>query len=125
MQRQIVSDLEKLIDASEDNRDLAARVPTAASRPGMAQKKPGQPSGDSSASAQTSDPKPRRAPEAIRAEEAKKAVEQMKGLFAELQGHEREHVLEPPSEHFLPEYELEIEDYFRRLSEDPSQQGKP
>ncbi len=29
-----------------------------------------------------------------------------------------EQMLELPSEYFLPEYKLEIEDYFRRLSED-------
>ena len=47
----------------------------------------------------------------------------MERFSAELQGHEREHVLELPSEYFLPEYELEIEDYFRRLSEDQPDRG--
>ena len=42
---------------------------------------------------------------------------------AELQGHEREQMLAEPGENFLPEYELEIEDYFRRLSEDRPDTG--
>ena len=42
----------------------------------------------------------------------------MERFSAELQRHEREQMLELPGEYFLPEYELEIEDYFRRLSED-------
>ena len=46
-------------------------------------------------------------------------------LSAELQGRDREQVLEVPSEYFLPEYELEIEDYFRRLSEDQPELEKP
>ena len=33
-------------------------------------------------------------------------------------------MLELPGEHFLPEYELEIEDYFRRLSEDQPDSGR-
>ena len=35
-------------------------------------------------------------------------------------------MLEKPSEeYFLPEYKLEIEDYFRRLSEDQPEPVKP
>jgi hypothetical protein len=34
-------------------------------------------------------------------------------------------MLENPSEYFLPEYKLEIEDYFRRLSGDQREAGRP
>ena len=34
-------------------------------------------------------------------------------------------MLELPGEYFLPGYELEIEDYFRRLSEDQPGKGRP
>ena len=44
----------------------------------MAEEEPGQPSGKSPAPARKSDPKTRRTPEEIRAEEARKPVERMK-----------------------------------------------
>ena len=124
LQRQIVADLDKLIDDAKKS-GCCGKSSNGPKPTGGGPKKPGQPSGNSSAPAQNSDPKARRTPEEIRAENAKKAVKQMNGLFVELQGHEREHVLEPPSEHFLPEYELEIEDYFRRLSDDQPEVVKP
>jgi len=120
LQQQIVSDLEKMIKSECSGKSFNSPKPM-----GNGEKKPGQPSVNPSAPAQKSDPKLRRMPEEIRAEEAKKAVERMKDLFAELQGHEREHVIERPSEYFLPEYELEIEDYFRRLSENQPELVKP
>ena len=94
-------------------------------RPRQAGTKPGQPSGNSPAAAQKSNPKIRK-PEEIRAEAAKKARESddrvvRRGIAAA----SARAVLELPSEHFLPEYELEIEDYFRRLSEDQPDMGRP
>lgn len=123
LQRQIVADLDKLIEEAKKSAccGKGSNCPKPA---GDGSKKSGQPSGKSPAPARKSDPKARRTPEEIRAENASKAVERMNGLL-ELQGREREHVLELPSEHFLPEYELEIEDYFRRLSEDQPEMVKP
>jgi len=125
LQRQIVDDLEKLIRQAKQSgnggKSSSDRQPAA-----NGQTNPSQPAGDASARAKTSDPKPHRTPDEVRAEGAKeKAIERMKSMYAELPKHEREHVLEPPSEHFLPEYELEIEDYFRRLSEDQPDIVKP
>ena len=40
----------------------------------------------------------------------------------ELPERQREQMLELPSEYFLPEYEREIEDYFRRLSAGKSEE---
>jgi len=124
MQRQIVAVLQELIEQAKQSgnggRSSIGRPPA-----GNGQKKPGPPSGDASARAQTSDPKPQRTPGEIRDEEAKKAVARMLGMFAELRERDRVHVLESPSEHFLPEYELEIEDYFRRLSDDHPELVKP
>ena len=45
--------------------------------------------------------------------------------IAERQKSHRDELIVPPSEYFLPEFELEIEDYFRRLSEDPPQVARP
>ena len=41
----------------------------------------------------------------------------MKRLWGELPERQREQMMQMPLEEFLPEYELMIEDYFRRLSE--------
>jgi len=122
VQRQIVADLDKLIEKAKQSGNCGkgslSRLPA-----GNGPKKPAQPSGDASARAQTSNPN--RTPQQIRAEEKRKAVERMKTMFAELQKHQRVEMLQWPSERFLPEYELEIEDYFRRLSEDGPEPLKP
>ncbi len=44
--------------------------------------------------------------------------EVMKQLWGELPPHQREQMLQLPLEEFLPKYELLIEEYFRRLSEE-------
>ena len=41
----------------------------------------------------------------------------MQQLILELPQHEREQMLQIPPEEFLPKYELQIEEYFRRLSQ--------
>jgi len=124
LQRQIVSDLEKLIEqvkkesGSKSDNKSNGRKPTGNGNKKPAQN-PGQASENPPAAAQESNPQFRRKPEEIRAEEAARAREQMIESFrAELQQLNRQQMLELPSEYFLPAYELEIEDYFRRLSED-------
>ena len=42
----------------------------------------------------------------------------LESIRIEMQAHPREQMIEEPGEYFLPEYELEIEDYFRRLSQE-------
>ncbi len=123
MQRQIVSDLEKMIEQAKRS-GQRGKSPGGPKPTGNAQQKAGEPSGGSQKPAQRIDPNIRR-PEDVRKEEAQKAIAAMKGLNAELHKGERQHVLQLPSEHFLPEYELEIEDYFRRLSEDHPELEKP
>ena len=49
----------------------------------------------------------------------------MEGFDAALHKARGRAVLQMPSEYFLPEYKLEIEDYFRRLSEDQPEPEKP
>jgi hypothetical protein len=127
LQGQIAADLGKLIEEAKRSACLSmspqGRKPTGngEKQPGP---NPGQVGGKPPAAVEKSDPKFRN-PE-NHAETVKKAVALMKGLFqAELQAREREHVLEEPSEYFLPGYELEIEDYFRRLSQDHPELMKP
>ncbi len=129
MQRQIVADLAKLIEQAKKSgscsgsKNPSGRKPTASGG-----KKPapntGQPSENSSTPAQVSNPKIRK-PEDVRAEAAANAGARMKDLWAELPARDRERMLELPGEHFLPGYELEIEDYFRRLSEEQHSVGRP
>lgn len=130
LQRQIVSDLEKLIEKARKSGSNSGKKSSGRKPTGNGSKKPAQNPGQASenppAAAQESNPQIRRKPEDIRAEEAAKAREQMIETFrAELQQHNRQQMLELPSEYFLPEYELEIEDYFRRLSEDQPELGRP
>ena len=125
LQRQIVSDLDKLIEAAKKsgccNCTKSGGKPT-----GNGKSKPGNPGGGPSKSlapAKVSTPEIRKAEE-IRAAEVARAHERMVERFrAELQGHKGEQMLAEPGETFLPEYELEIEDYFRRLSEDRPDTG--
>jgi hypothetical protein len=128
LQRQIVSDLERLIEQAKQSgtgKNFKGRKPMG-SGDNKPARNPGPAAENSPASAQESNPNLHRKPEEIRAEAAKKAYQQMIDLFKpELQQRDREHVLEEPSEYFLPEYELEIEDYFRRLSEDQPDMGRP
>ena len=49
----------------------------------------------------------------------------MKQLWGELPQRDREQMLQLPVEEFLPEYELLIEDYFRRLSEEKGAASEP
>jgi hypothetical protein len=49
----------------------------------------------------------------------------MKRLWGELPQRDREQMLQTPPEEFLPEYELLIEDYFRRLSEEKGTASEP
>jgi hypothetical protein len=123
LQRQIVSDLAKLIEEAKKSGSCGGKN---CSKPtGNGEKKSGNNTGQPSEKpARDSDPKSRHTPEQVH-DAAKGAAALMKDLWAELQQREHRPVLDLPGEHFLPGYELEIEDYFRRLSEDRSDVEKP
>lgn len=130
VQRQVVSDLDKLIEEAKKSGPRGGQSPNIRKPTGNGRSKPAQDAGQSPGAspqpAQESNPKIRK-PEEIRAAAEKEAYERMLELFhAELQGHDREQMIEEPSsEDFLPEYKLEIEDYFRRLSQDQPDLGRP
>jgi len=128
MQRQIVSDLAKLIERAKKSGSCSGKGANSRRPTGSGKRPPqnaGQPSENSPQPAMESKPEIRK-PEAIRAAAAKEARERMLEQFKpELQARKGEQMLELPGEYFLPDYELEIEDYFRRLSEDRPDQGKP
>lgn len=48
-----------------------------------------------------------------------------KDVWGMLPERQRQQMLELPVEEFLPKYELLIEDYFRRLAEEPGQKPAP
>jgi len=129
VQQQIVADLANLIDQAKKSRSGGGKGSNSRKPTGSGEKKPAQDSGQasrtSSTPAETSDPKIRK-PEEIRDAAKHEAYQRMlESIHIELQGHQREQMFEEPGEYFLPEYELEIEDYFRRLSEDQPGSGRP
>jgi hypothetical protein len=123
LQGQIVADLDKLIEQAKKSGSCNCSKPGACKSPAAGQKKTANPSERAPSPAKSSVPLLRKAKNAAPSQQAR---ERMKELFqADLQEHGRDRVLEEPSEYFLPEYELEIQDYFRRLSEDQPEQAKP
>ena len=127
VQQQIVAGLAELIEQAKKagpGNNPNNRRPSGSST--RSPQDPAQASGNSPAPAQESNAKIRK-PEELRAEAARKAGEWMKREWSrmELQLREHEQMIVEPSEHFLPGYELEIEDYFRRLSEDQPDLERP
>jgi hypothetical protein len=133
VQRQVVTDLQRLIEQAMQsggsggrNNDSGNRKPTGS---GDSQAKTGsnhssQPAVEGPAAA--SDPDLLRKLEQARAERIEQARKDMVKVYSlGLQQHEREQMLELPSEYFLPEYESDIADYFRRLSQDAPEPGRP
>jgi hypothetical protein len=124
LQGQIVSELAKLIEEAKKSKARSGGANSNGPRQttndqGKAAQAQGRPPASSSPRAQESDPKHVKADN--RAEAAATARSQMLERFrAALQGRTGAPMLEDPSEYFLPEYKLEIEDYYRRLSGDQS-----
>ena len=125
VERQIVADLQQIIDEAKKSGKCLGQ-PMAANR-----NKPGQPGGSPNAQPQTnaatdhpageSDPDAKHEPKQPAAERAAIAREAMKKQYQlELQSRPADTKLAWPREDFLPEYERDIEDYFRRISS-----GKP
>jgi len=123
-QRRIAANLQELIDelrrscrqsqpSQGDSQAVAARKP--AGRPTEKKPPPGRKKAASKLG-KTGRAKPGKA-DARRPEEGRvQAV--LKDLWGELPQHAREQMLQLPAEKFLPEYELMIEEYFKRLVEE-------
>ena len=127
LQRQIVADLAKLIEQAKQSGQSGSsnskgRMPTSTgqAKPGQ---DTGQPSGNSSKPAAQSDPKNRK-PDGGGTATLKGRAWTLDSFEAALQAHDRGQMNELPGEYFLPDYKLEIQDYFRRLSEDRPEEEK-
>jgi hypothetical protein len=126
VQRQIVADLDKLIDElaqqcrsgacnTGGESDSPSQRSQAAPKPGTP--KPGQgqsPARDSTSRLGRGDP---------RGVDPGEREQLIKDLWGHLPARAREQMLQSYSDEFLPEYELEIEQYFRRLAEEPDADG--
>lgn len=130
LQSQIVADLDQLIDqarksgsrspSAEKSQDVATRTPMGQS-PAAPQPKPGQ--GGGTTPGQLNNPNAVRKPEGHRPDMGEmRSV--LKQIWGELPQRQREQMLELPVEEFLPKYEMQLEEYFRRLSEDKTKQGR-
>jgi hypothetical protein len=130
VQRQVVADLQQIIDeAKKSGKCLGCSMAGNCNKPGKPGSNPGarpmlnaandRPAGES-------DPNARREPKQVQGERAAIARDKMKEQYRlELQSRQRETMFEWPSDYFLPEYEREIEDYFRRLSSGKPTEEKP
>jgi hypothetical protein len=127
VQQQIVTDLDKLIDA------LAKKCRSGSCQSGgqcnspsqrsQAAPKPGKPkAGKGTAPARDSTTRLGRGDP--RAVDPGEREELLKQLWGHLPPHEREQMLQSYSDEFLPEYELEIETYFRRLATEANEAGR-
>jgi len=125
VQKQVVDDLEKLIDQARKAakqcaggqsraQAVAARKPVG-QPPAGGEPEGGQPS-DRPAAESTQ--RPRATNDRPRQVDVEQVRAIIKELWGELPEREREQMLESPPEEFLPKYELLIEEYFRRLSEE-------
>jgi hypothetical protein len=128
LQRQIVADLDRLIQrarqsAGQCSSDASqSQSSSRSASPGPSRDKPGQPGGQPP----TSKPPTGTSPRSTNAQGPRKADPArtqalMKRLWGSLPERQRERMLQSPPEEFPPDYELLIEDYFRRLSEEGRQ----
>lgn len=133
LQREIVASLDELLEQARKQCQGACQGTKPQSRPSTSKPgtpkpspqkpkpKPGKdtakPSRDSSTTPGTSEP---RRPDM---EEMRDVLH--KDVWGMLPARQRQQMLELPVEEFLPKYELLIEDYFRRLAEEPGQKPSP
>ena len=128
VQQQIVADLDKLID------ELAQQCRSGACQSGGECQSPSE---RSQASPKPGTPKPGQGQSAARDSTSRlgrgdpRAVDPgereqlIKDVWGNLPARAREQMLQSYSDEFLPEYELEIEKYFRRLAEEPERGTAP
>jgi len=124
LQEQVLADLDELIKQArkackkcspgdKPPQGVSARKPIGQSQP----KQPGDGQKPSDKPATNSSARPKANGQAAKVDvEAVREV--IKKLWGELPQNEREQMLQLPIEEFLPKYELLIEEYFRRLSEE-------
>jgi len=125
VQKEIVDDLAKLIDqarkaAKQPAGGQSRSQPVASRQPVGQPPAGGEPQGGqpSDRPAADSTQRPRAANDRPRQVDVEQVQAIIKELWGELPEREREQMLESPPEEFLPKYELLIEEYFRRLSEE-------
>jgi hypothetical protein len=131
VQRQVVADLQKIIDEAKKSGKCLGQNCTAGNRtsPGKAGSGQGarnesrpHPANDLPAR----DSNPNAANQQPRSEEEQLALQGIRGRHnIQLQPRRPDTKYELPGEHFLPEYEREIQDYFRRLSEGKAAEERP
>ena len=126
VQQQVVADLDALIEQlakqccsgagqpGEQPKPSSKRSQTASAKPGAKPGRGSSPARDSIARLQRGDP------QAVNLSEREALL---KDLWGHLPPHVREQMLQAHSDEFLPQYELEIEKYFRRLAEQPDERG--
>jgi hypothetical protein len=124
VQRQVVADLDELIaQLAQQCRSGACEsdgAPKQTSQRSQPANKPGEPkSGQGTSPARDSTTRLGRGDP--RAAEPADREELLKNLWGHLPPHAREQMLQSYSVEFLPEYEREIEQYFRRLAEEPDE----
>ena len=124
LEHQVVDQLDRLIEQAKKSGGKSQ--PGKCNSPGSARdsvnppgQKPGSPSGKtpSDKPASTNSPRPP-SDGSSRRPDAAETQSRIKKLWGALPEHVRERMLQSPSEDFPPKYELQIEDYFRRLSEE-------
>jgi hypothetical protein len=125
LQRQIVDDLDRLIQQVRRSKGQC-RSGTSQSQPSSRSQTPGpqrNAAGPPNGQQETKHPATTKSPQAVGPKTTRKpdlagtqAI--IKRLWGVLPEREREQMLQSPPEEFPPEYELLIEDYFRRLSEE-------
>jgi hypothetical protein len=127
LQQQIVADLDKVIEQAKKAGSKGGKL-AAGSRPKGGKTNRPRPkeevASDQPAAAARNSDSSNRKPEDRKNELDQARVRMMELFRAELPSHAREHVLDEQSECFLPEYEAEIEDYFRRLSKTQPDVGR-
>jgi hypothetical protein len=120
LQEQVVADLDALIrqlakqcqgacQSSGQSKSSSRRSQTAAAKPGSKPGRGSAPARDSTTRLGRGDPQ---------AVDLAEREALLKDLWGHLPPHAREQMLQASSDEFLPEYELEIEKYFRRLAEE-------
>jgi hypothetical protein len=129
VQQEVVAQLDKLIaELSKQCKNCNCQSGGSSPKPGQpSQKKPGKPGATAAGSGQTA---ARDSTDRLDSSTAKpvdkgdlEAV--VKDLWGHLPERSREQMLQSFSEEFLPKYELEIEQYYRRLSEDNDANAAP
>jgi hypothetical protein len=121
LQRRIVDDLAGLVEQAEKRSAAKSSSQGTKSQPGgkrqmVQQPKGGKPGGNSSKPAKDSTDRLSKADAERPDPEMRKSL--LKEAWGHLPAHTRELMLQSPPEQFLPQYELMIERYYKRLAEE-------